>query len=489
MQFRLKLARALGVGFLCLGATGCAQLVSSIGKGVSKQDDDQGDQSAKTWPVPAACKGYSWDPSRKEDQIMSRVCDAHAQNMVSLSVEKAHRTFDDREPDVLVAASNVIDCAESCGERTPIAKVVTGYYATLYSRDALSDALDGLSLDPEVRRVFIDKAMASVRTVELMASDIGPRRKRMYFDTFWDVVEARQAYFEKHAAAYAELDAARAEAKKARAGGKAPATLLTKIADLRANYLAQCDDDLCRYDPFVITATRELVLLHITADDHLQAKAENALLQEKAAGRHLFSVETGTAIYRAMEEERHQHGAYKKAKQSGVDDATLEARFGSPPPLPVDPVRGLIGANQLPDMTAILDGGPKLRAVGGTVATVKPDKKGMARVTFVPRISKRPVRRCYRTGRVVAVRWQGNRGVLEYERKCHTVGEKTDVKQKEPVLVPASEVADVAPGEILEALVDETRQGLVIRSSAVADEDSEATNRILQVRGSRLGGA
>ncbi|MEM9873855.1 MAG: hypothetical protein AAF928_03115 [Myxococcota bacterium] len=479
-----RLAVIAMVGF---GLTGCAQLLTSIGKGKSKSGEDD-ENAAKTAPLPSACNGYSWNPDAKEDAIMHRVCDNRSSQMVTLSVARAHRTFDDREPDVLVAANNVIDCAESCGERTPIAKVVTGYYATVYDRAKLQAALSDYDVDREVRQTYLDKAMASIPVVETMVSELDSRRRKMYFDAFWDVVDARQAYFDRHGDAYAELDGVRERAVAARGRGEAPQDLIDQLESLRSSYLAQCEDDTCRFDPFVITATRELVLLHIAGGHHLAAHAEHQLLGEKAAGRRLFSVESGSAIYRAMAEERRQADQYRKAKQGGVDAATLKARFGDEPPLPVDPDRGLIGSSQLPNLLDLLDGGPKLRMVGGPVSSVQPATDGMVRVNFIPNVTKRSVKRCFRTDRVVAVRWQGNRGVLEYERKCQVIGEKTDVKQKPPVMVPKTDVVGVKPGELLEAMIDEERRGLVVRTSAELGEGEEATNRILQVRSARVGG-
>ena len=112
--------------------------------------------------------------------------------------------------------------------------------------------------------------------------------------------------------------------------------------------------------------------VYIGAKEPLLAYAESSLRRDESAGRHLFSVETGTAIYQAMAEERRDSDLYESAKREGVDAATLTARF----PVKVDPSNDWVG--RLPDTARALgiderDG--KLRSESGIVKSVAPSKK------------------------------------------------------------------------------------------------------------------
>lgn len=81
-----------------------------------------------------------------------------------------------------------------------------------------------------------------------------------------------------------------------------------------------------------------MVLLYVSANEALKAHAENALIQENAAGRHRFSVETGTAIYKAMSQERREAAEVAQVKPGevfetlvGADDRGLVLRTTEAP--------------------------------------------------------------------------------------------------------------------------------------------------------------
>ncbi len=443
------------------------------------------------------CKKNSWKTDSAEDNVLRRVCDRSflyaAPVDAAMAVQRRHKKFDDRHPDMLAAAYNVIDCSREC-DAFPLAMGVSSYYAGILDKAALTKQIAPLELSADAKSAFVDAAIDAKQKVLAAAAKLDPRREHMYVETVASVVKERNAYFEAHRDLYSRLDALEAQAKTARAAAKAPADLVDGLQKLRAEYFSTCKSDECRFDPFVIETTRQLVLLYIAAGDELGARAENGLLAEKAAGRHLFSVETGTAVYKAMQEERHAWELYTKAKDAGLDAVTLKTRFGDPPPIQVDPSSDYVGSDNLPDLTQALgtdEGRSAIHVEGGIVAGVSPTNRSsrgakLSRVAFRPNVSQEDVENCYHTGRVSGVRFDGNSAELEYETVCNVVGSRTHVDKVEPLFVPSSEVARVRPGENLEAMVDGKHEGLVVRSLARHTGKSKAPTRVLQIRGARL---
>jgi hypothetical protein len=239
------------------------------------------------------------------------------------------------------------------------------------------------------------------------------------------------------------------------------------------------------------------VLLFIAADDSLRAHAENALLRERSAGRHLLPVEVGEAVYRATEEERNAFKLREAAKASGMDATTLAARFGATPPIHIDAQPELLTSDSLPDLTVVLGDAATFATVSGIVKSVtdarKQNEKGepLAQVSFRDVVTQSDVTECVRTGKVVGVRFDSsNHATLEFESACTVVGTQTNVEKTAPVLVPASETRQVKPDEHLQALVaSDTRQGVVVRSLAKggAQGPKPAITPVLQIRGDRIG--
>ncbi len=489
----------LGLGSLSLIASlpGCGiVIVRSAGAGA-------GASGASTYAGPECSNNHiDGDQVSREAAVLNRVCARRAKHHIgqprsaSMGVQERHKRFDDRHPDHVVAALNVIDCAQRC-DRDPLAMGISVYYAGLLQESVLADQLQQLQLPDDARSAFQSLAMASRSQVSAAAQGLDPRRKHMYIDVVEEVVAARKGYVEGHAGLYAKLDALEGRAASARGAGKAPEDLVKGMNELRGEYFSSCKSDACRFDPFVVEVTRELVLLHIAAGDALLARGENGLLAEKAAGRHLFSVETGTAVYRAMTEERHQWELYSKAKESGLDAQTMAARFGSPPPVNVDPSSDYIGSENLPDLTQVLgtlEGASALSYSAGIIAQVADAHRTsthgepLAQVSFKPNITREDITSCFETGRVTGAHFDGNHAELEYESICNVVGTKTNVEKVPPVLVPRAEIAGAQPGENLESLVAASREGVVVRSLAKGTSGSTTATRVLQVRGHRLPG-
>ncbi len=442
------------------------------------------------------------EPGAIESDMIDHLCGWKNPVDYFSAVERRHKTFDDRHPDLVIAALNAVDCAR-LEDTFPAALGHCSYYASLVEEASVTAAAASLKASESLKHELVWASTHAKPIIAKRIEKLDPRRKHLYVEVPLGVVAKRRAYYEKHAALYAKLDALGARSKEALAARKAPTDLVEGLIAVRGEYLTQCGNPDCRFDPFVIETTQTIVRLAVIGDDELLARAENHLLQEPAAGRHLFSVETGTALYEATTKEANDYELYQNAKKT-LDPATIAARFGSPPPIHIDPQSDWIGSDNLPDMTSLLgDGKRKVQweRAGGAVRAISDagtkNERGapLARVSFRDVVSQESIESCFETGRIAGISFdsRGN-GDIRYETVCHTVGTKTNVEKLPPVLVPKSEVEGLKPDEVLLALVaSDSHQGLVLQSTAKAKSKDGAASRspektlVLQVRSHRFG--
>ena len=463
---------------------------------------EHGDGANSTYNGPE-CASRSRDLSDTPAQIFVRICGdrtsvalAPKGTKASLAASARHQHMDDRRPDDVEFALLIIDASHAGSDRVTLG-IGAVYAETLLDRSRLEKAVSSLNIPERAKAAFVDATFAAKARLDASVAAFDSRRRALYVDVPRKVFEERKLYRERHASAYRELDTLEARAASARSSKKAPDDLVRSLDALRADYLAHCGDATCRFDPLIVEVTRELVLLFIAADDSLRARAENALLRERSAGRHLLPVEVGEAVYRATEEERHAFTLREAAKASGMDATTLTARFGATPPIHIDAQPELLTSDSLSDLTVVLGDAATFATVSGIVKSVtdarKQNEKGepLAQVSFRDVVTQSDVTECVHTGKVVGVTFDSrNHATLEFQRACTVVGTRTNVEKTAPVLVPASETRHVGPDEHLQALVAiDTRQGVVVRSLAkgVAQGPKPAITPVLQIRGDRVG--
>ena len=426
----------------------------------------------------------------RRDLVLRRIC--RDQGDKGGRVVDIHHSFDDRRPDPIVAAIFVFDVARM--EERPLQTGIASYYAGVLDPAKLKTELTKLDLSERAQEAFYEAAITSKERVVAGAAKLDPRRKHMYVDAPGAAIAKRNEYFAQHAAAYQKLDALEERAQRAKASRSAPADVVAGLTALRSEYFAKCADDSCRFEPLPIEVTRELVSLYLVTNDPILTHAESSLLKEPAAGRHLFSVETGRAIYEAMAEERRDAEKYEAAKRENVDEATLTARFGSPPPLKVDPENEWVG--HLPDASRLVElDRQKAQFQSGVVArTADTDKKNergerLQQVVFKDIVSKEDVSSCYETGKITGISWDSsNHAHVNYEHVCTTVGQKTNVEKVAPVFVPAEEGKRLKAGETLLSLVTtDGRIGVVVQAYVNDKSGKQVRSKVLQVRGERIG--
>ena len=426
----------------------------------------------------------------RRDLVLRRIC--RDQGDKGQRIVDLHHTFDDRKPDPVVAAMFVFDVARLT-ER-PLEKGIASYYASVLDSAKLKAELGRMDLSERAQTMFFDAAIAAKERVVADVAKLDVRRKHMYVDAPGAVIAKRREYYSAHAAEYQKLDALEERAKQAKTSRTVPPDVVAGLEAVRSEYFAKCADDSCRFEPLPIEVTRELVGLYLVANDPILTHAESSLLKEPAASRHLFSVETGRAVYEAMSEERRDWQKYEEAKNDHIDEATLTARFGSPPPLQVDPVGDWSG--ELPDPSRLVElDRKKAQFQSGVVAkTVDTDKKSdkgarLSQVVFKDVVSKEDISSCYETGKITGISWDSsNHAHVNYERVCSTVGQKTNVEKIAPIYVPADEAKRLKAGETLLSLVtNDTRVGVVVRAYVNDKSGSQMRSKVLQVRGGRIG--
>jgi hypothetical protein len=403
-------------------------------------------------------------------------------------VMRIYKQFDDRHPNQADAAVMAV-VLEGLLNHTPLTDAMAFHLAGFVDEAQLAQALEAMALDDGTRKAFADRFQQAKASLSARTDKLDERRKAIYLAAPRAVIEARKAYFERYAAQYGKLDAL-----EARAATAPPDIdpLLRDMSDLRGEYLAGASDAGARFDPFVIELTRQMVVLDMLAKHDLLAQADSQLLREPAAGRHLFAVEVGTALYRATAAEKRKYEEYSAAKAQGADERALQARFGATPPVNIGDHDEWVGSDSLPDLAGVVsDSQAQWMNVGGIVLNVAPaagsTPEPMSRVMFRDVVNKIENSSCYETGKITGIHWDGDQARVNYETVCSPVGYSTEITKVAPVIVPTREATGLRPGENLLVMVDKTtRTGVVVRSAAAGKRGEKGTTAVLQVRANRI---
>ena len=204
-------------------------------------------------------------------------------------------------------------------------------------------------------------------------------------------------------------------------------------------------------------------------------------------------------MYKAMEEERKAAEEYQRSKSAGMDKATLEARFGATPPIPVDPDTDYVAPEVAPRRApgggrgrGGAGGGGGVRGAEAAAGKTGALGEALDEVAFKDNVSTEDVTSCYETNRVTGVHFDSdNHARLEFETNCAVVGTKTNVEKIPPIFVPKSEAAKLVPGELGSPAIDpKARAGVSLRAEATAKaggkEGKKRVTPVTQIRGHRL---
>jgi hypothetical protein len=388
-----------------------------------------------------------------------------------------HLDFDDRRFDHLRAGLMVLDCAlnENCSVTT--ARDVLGMMAGYAKR--VDPAAAGAALaatggaSPALREAFEQKVKWAKFEIAQRVRALDPRRKQLWVDIPERVWSERQEYYQRYQKLYAALDPL---LDVARGGHDDPAATSEQIRALRGEYLSSCKVAGCLFTPFVLETTRALALLAVRMKDVPTARAEADLLRDDRLTSQYFSRAMLMALLPASEHEAEAWVKFKSAKQSGADQATLDAMFGTTPPIQVSPDAPAVtwGRRDLPDITSALPAEGVISA-GGTVRAV--DRHGAtATVLFSDVVTSYTDDDCHETDKVDGI---GRDGRLIYREICRTTATHVEHQKVDPVEVPANDAASLRAGDNAVAWITTTgRKGAII--SALRED------KIVQIRGHRL---
>jgi hypothetical protein len=393
----------------------------------------------------------------------------------SSALAQDHYAFHDRRFDHLRAAIMVVDCALNDGcNKDRVGPI--HWYAEKTQPKRVAASLKRKGYPTGLAKGFLDRLKQAKGIVNKRVAELDPRRQYMYVEVPRKVADDREAYYAAHAELYGKLNELFVRIEKAKEARKAPDALIDDLIGLRDDYFSQCKGEACRHDLFPIEITEQLVLLAVIAGNDALALAEDRLLREDGARIQLFAAAMLAAMMEATKEENASWKKYKKAKDSGVDEAALAAKFGEPPPVHVssDAPWFSWGKIKRPNYLAAVDSKGFKSAFGNVRRVVK--KGEQATIQFSDRITKYEDADCYETGRVVAIRRNGR---LVYDRYCTNFRTKVIRHEVDPVTVPASEVKGLRPGEGVSALVSASdREGYVL--------SAKSKGRMTQYRGHRI---
>lgn len=381
----------------------------------------------------------------------------------------AHGGFDDRRNDPLEAALLLVECdmpgllggtkcaafssnkfskSASFLSRRNAAVGMLFSYAVSLDRDAVQGALNNLSLDPEIAQVFLarlDTAIANARAeVERMAK----AKREIVAGIPVDVRSERRAYFSRHAALYAELDAIVPKLEQQRQSKGVEPETLTALTELRSRYAEACPGVDCRFDPFYVAATRELALGYLAMDSALGAAAEARLLRDgRAQSISMAQTILGKQLQAVNEAEEARHKR-DEAKDKGLDEAGITALLGGVTPLDVD-YKALWVTDSVVMNYADLIEGKRVHEVESIVKSVT-NKGGKAKISFRGSSFKtQEAYACRDTRRVERIRPDGT---LEYGSVCKYRTVTVKIPPKNSVTVPANEATAIKPGELVSTL-------------------------------------
>lgn len=288
-----------------------------------------------------------------EKQILGLIC-VHATSGTNAVIPQ-HDAFDDRHYDHLAAAMMILDCDVSTACNLDNGRLALGlmtWYVANTDLDQVAKRLADVPITAKARQFFLTRVEQAARHIETMATQLDPRRRRLYVEIPNAVHDARAAYFKTNASLYTRLDAVIEHAEENRKKGRVSQAVYAALEGLRAEYLKDCGREECRFDPFFTDVTRELALLHLAGRDPVGVLAENALLRGEDANRNGYGPSIMRAQYTAMQKEAADYQRYEQARRQGVDEGALRQSFGGTAPIEVDPSTVWSAGLGFPDFAA-----------------------------------------------------------------------------------------------------------------------------------------
>lgn len=399
----------------------------------------------------------------------------------NLDVGKVYFDLDDRRLDTVTMAVNVIQIMDSDFDRHSHYtdkkwRGLAAFYGEIIDRKALASDVAKVGLPEEANKAFLalyDDAVTRSKGMGLEAGE-----QEIYVNIPAATYKARKAQFKEFAELYKKLDELTAAAKAARNDPSAGDGIVTKLSALRTEFLAKCGKPECRSQPLWAHATRELALSHVARKAAIDAMVEShmhAINGSYTAGfaQAMFAAQ---AVY--VSDMAEAYKKYKKAKESGVDEATALSLAGGTRGFNFEYEDLIQPKMSLPNYAEALDE-KRLRSsqreMDGTVASTQPSG-GNTRLVFEKETRQVIVRsNCSETRHIMRIRIDGT---FEFMVACES-RRGTEVVEKPPVVVLEAEAKNIQRGDVVRFLAwgEEARILEVKRG-----------DKVVQIRGDLVGG-
>ncbi|MBW2730806.1 MAG: hypothetical protein JRH20_00350 [Deltaproteobacteria bacterium] len=382
----------------------------------------------------------------------------------SMNVTPLHFQFDDRRFDHVSAAMISIHWGNYPKPRRAFSSNnytnlwgIAKTYADHVDTAQLLAQLGTLKIPAEAAKFFIARfEKAKAKVIESIAT-MEPAIKPMMVQLPTKVLAERKAYFSKYAAFYKRLDALKGTANAERAAGNTQ-SVITKLTQLRSDYIKMCARLACQYTPIYAELSRELAVSYVAAKDALGARLESQPFMRDGSYVVSFAQDLGVQQRHAGAKLATAWNKYQKAKRGGVDEQTARSVAGGPA-ANFDKRRMMIWPKtSIPNFGAAL-GRSKSKTFKAKIASIKRIKGGV-RVSFAKVRYKVSVPyACRRTRRVSRIQSDGR---LQYERICKWKKVSRVRLTAQPVVLPKAEARQLRRGDEVRGLRIED-QGRVIR--------------------------
>jgi hypothetical protein len=427
---------------------GCAQMMGRL-------QGNSPTQSADPW-VFSECSSEHWprtddtDEQRAEVLACSQRPSFSSQSDLDTDLANRHARLDDRRFDVLSVGLMTLTCRRACLDSDFVNVAMLAGLAHVLEPDAVHAAVEPLAMSPAAKKFLAGRILQASADLSAIASNYTPQVKQLFIELPAQIRAERARYFKTHAKHYAAFDALDV------AKHRGDPDMLDKLFALRAAYFASCAAPECRYDPFVESVTKEIVLAALTAKDEPLATFEGALFGDAELARNRYATMVYRAQYLEAKQAQELYEAYDKETSAGTDAATLAAKFG--PTAPVRLRTGMLWEGGDP-ISAVLRGSPaSYDVVTANVANVR-IKNGLAEITFSDTVQTYEARDCVETNKISGITKEGN---VVYHQSCRSAGTATNRFSNQSIKVSPRDVAGLRPGEEVTAFADDTRIGGIL---------------------------
>ena len=412
------------------------------------------------------------------DQIRSTTIDAGRNSYTEL-----HLRFDDLDFDHYKAALIVLSCgrAESCLARPDRDRMekryqvgMSYYYATNLDVGIVARFIAKHDIDDRAQKVFLAELEKAKNGIVAAVAKFPATERDVFVNVPAKIYAERLAYRAKHEALYTRLDEVRSEAK-AHSGPAADGTIFA-LQRLRDEYLAQCGEPSCSYDPLYLAVARDLFFAHMSRKDNLAAAAEAKFLSRrrddnaKSASELIY-----LAQYDLVRKHREAAGQLQRARSQGMDASAASAVVGGAEPYDFRGNSFLwrYKDEYIPNYYGMVPNSRSFRLVEGEIRRKVASGDGV-QIVFSDVVKQYKKYDCVDTNRISKIDRDGK---VHYKQRCKSRGTGINRRAIPPVVVPRAEAKAAKVGDTLHVLAKDGAGRIYV---------GKRDDNIVQLRGTRV---